>query len=83
MTNRRTFLATATALLSPRVPTQASPSFIQGVTGPEKKRIAELGAKFRSKFDLPGVSLAMSYRGKLKLLACFGMADKTSRLAVG
>lgn len=55
---------------------------IQGVTEAERKSIAKLGEDFRSKFDLPGVSLAMSYRGKLKLVACFGYADKEQKVTV-
>ncbi len=56
--------------------------FVKGVAGKQRARITELGNEFRSKFKLPGVSLAMSYRGKLKLLACFGQADKEKKLAV-
>ena len=55
---------------------------IRGVSNGEQKRIAKLGQDFAAKFSLPGVSLAMSYRGKLKLLACFGQADKENGVAV-
>ena len=55
---------------------------IKGVTGAEQKAIAKLGEDFRRKFDLPGVTLAMSYRGKLKLVACFGYADKEQKVTV-
>ena len=50
--------------------------FVRGVSSKEKEAIAQLGETFLRKFDLPGISLAMSYKGKLKLLACFGYANR-------
>lgn len=55
---------------------------ITGVRGAERDAIAKLGAEFQQRFKLPGVSVAMSYRGKLKLLACFGYADRENKAAV-
>ena len=74
--SRRSMLAlTAASLATPYVPRLPVPPSIRGASRSETKKIAELGEAFRAKFELPGVSLAMSYRGQLKLLACFGMAD--------
>ena len=73
-------LALPTAFRPPTAQTKPAP-FIKGVTGDELNRIAKLGEDFRAKFNLPGVSLAMSYRGKLKLLACFGYANKETNEA--
>lgn len=61
---------------------QSPPPLIQGVSKAEQKVIAKIGEDFRRKYDLPGVSLAMSYRGKLKLVACFGYADKEAKVRV-
>lgn len=77
---RRTMLAIGGGACLPRFARAkmvAAPTpFIEGVSGKEKSSIAKLGEAFRSQFALPGVSLAMSYRGQLKLLACFGYADQ-------
>lgn len=61
---------------------QSTAPFITGVSAAEKSTVAKLGELLRSKFDLPGVSLAMSYRGQLKLLACFGYANVEKQLAL-
>jgi CubicO group peptidase (beta-lactamase class C family) len=80
--NRRQFLASvAVGGISP-LRRQDSGSLVRGVSGSEGQRILKLGNDFRAKYGLPGVSVAMSYRGKLKLLACFGLADKGTNAAV-
>lgn len=61
---------------------QSPEPLIEGVNELERQAIAKLGEKFRKDFDLPGVSLAMSYRGRLKLVACFGYADKEQKIQV-
>jgi CubicO group peptidase (beta-lactamase class C family) len=38
-------------------------------------RIADLIAAFTKRYRLPGISLAMTYGGKLKLVACHGFSD--------
>ena len=56
--------------------TSAPTPFIRGASAKQMTAISELGEAFRRKYRLPGVSLAMTYRGKLKLLACFGSANR-------
>lgn len=86
--DRRACLKIAAALtLSPASQchagqTAAKPFFIRGVTPSEKANINGLISTFMDRFSVPGLSLAMTYRGKLKLLACAGYADTQSRLAV-
>lgn len=81
--SRREALATfASAPFAPIRFAQDSPSAVRGVSKSEVSTIARLGDQFRKEFDLPGVSLAMSYRGKLKLLACFGYADKENEVRI-
>ena len=81
--SRRKLLALSCAALVPPVRrTQDVQPTIQGVSRAEGTAIAKLGKDFRRKFNLPGVSLAMSFRGKLKLTACFGYADKERAIPV-
>ena len=61
---------------------QTAEPYIRGVGTSERKRITEIGEAFRQKYGLPGVSLAMSFRGRLKLLACFGYANTEARTTV-
>ena len=64
---------------------QASPgtedAYIRGVSASERQRILQLGREFRQRFDLPAVSVAISFRGKLKLLACFGQVNRQQGVA--
>ena len=81
--DRRTFLAiNCAAFASGSVRSQELAPTIKGVDGVQRDAVAKLGQDFQQKFGLPGVSLAMSCRGKLKLLACFGYADQENRVAV-
>ncbi len=81
--DRRQMLAMSAAAMATPCPINAkSEPFIRGVARAEAGKIAAIGEAFREKFDLPGVSLAMAYRGQLKLLACFGLADRKNRVAV-
>lgn len=61
---------------------QPSAYFVKGVSGAEHDQIVEIGRAFQSRYELPGISLAMSYRGKLKLLACFGYARRLQNIPV-
>lgn len=80
--SRREILALGCAAVLPVPPIQNLKPTIYGVSGSERDKIVKLGTEFLQKYSLPGVSLAMSYRGKLKLLACFGYADQENRKPV-
>lgn len=44
--------------------------------------VEELVTQFREDFEIPGVSVAMSHRGRIGFAAGFGMADKDENLPV-
>lgn len=55
------------------------PVDIKGVGKPEADKIERLTTDFMQKHSVPGLSLAMSHQGKLKLLVCMGYADQVKR----
>ncbi|TWT57499.1 Penicillin-binding protein 4* [Thalassoglobus neptunius] len=80
--NRRSFLqaaASSSILLGSRTGWSAqaaeTPSYIHGVSPTEAAKIKDHAVKFMLKYNVPGLSLAMAYRGKLKLVMCVGYAD--------
>lgn len=82
--SRRRFLgsalgvASATLWGSPRLLGNPSsiPVYIQGVSNVEAASMKSLLLDFMHGYQVPGLSLAMSYRGELKLIACAGFADR-------
>lgn len=86
--NRRQFVASMSGFaMTPCLGVAASlnqtdSSAIEGVSATAARRIAVTAQAFQRKFKLPGISLAMSYRGQLKLRACFGFADKDKQTPV-
>ncbi len=54
----------------------SSPFYVQGVSNAESAAIKKLLLDFMHEYQVPGLSLAMSYRGELKLVACAGFADR-------
>ena len=76
-------IGASVSLLSPvSAAGNASVPFVQGVRQSEATQITRLVEDFRQEFGLPGVSLAMSYQGKLKLVACVGYANQEAGLSV-
>jgi CubicO group peptidase (beta-lactamase class C family) len=61
---------------------QPTPAIIGVTDRVQKARVATVAQTFMQKYKIPGLQLAMAYRGKLKLVACFGMADQENRLRV-
>lgn len=61
----------------------AVPVSIQGVSHSESEQITSLLTSFVQKYSVPGISLAMTYHGQLKLLACAGYSDTTTKQNVG
>lgn len=86
--DRRSCLKMATALALPypisalATPEKSDPIFVQGVTDSEAASINRQVSTFMSQFSVPGLSLAMTHHGKLKLLVCAGYADTKTKLAV-
>lgn len=60
----------------------ARPMWIQGVGPREVTTIRSHVDQFMDKHGVPGLSLAMTYAGKLKLLVCAGHADQANDVAV-
>ncbi|MEP3480932.1 MAG: serine hydrolase domain-containing protein [Fuerstiella sp.] len=86
--NRRVSLKIATAMAIPKAllladaANASSPEWIQGIDDSEAAVVNDLVRTFMQQYSVPGLSLAMTYRGKLKLLVCAGYADTTSQTAV-
>lgn len=89
--NRREFLAqtflTPAVVLCAESQVFSEPpekySKIIGVTNRhEVKRISELTNELMERFSLPGLSIAIAYRGKLKMTACMGYADQEKKIPV-
>lgn len=85
--NRRLFLKVGGAMaIASRVGRADESAIVADVQGPvsqaERASIVGLGQRFVSQYGLPGVSLAIGYRGQLKLVACFGDADRARPLPV-
>ena len=58
------------------------PSTIQGVSNSEAAAISRHVIGFMQKYDVPGLSLAMTFQGKLKLLVCVGYAERENRTPI-
>lgn len=61
---------------------QSTPMVVQGAAVSEVASIKQLVHSFMQTFSVPGLSLAMTYHGKLKLLVCAGYADTQAQTPV-
>lgn len=89
---RRNFLLHSAAAVTPAFIGLSTPVYgesekqeteiIRGVPRRQAQGISEIVQAYMETYSVPGMSIAMAYRGKLKLIGCFGFADKENNQMV-